>query len=257
MDSAKSVISRLAQVLGAKNYDLLAEKLDVARSTLNGWGTRGSIPYEKCVEVARSTGTSLDWLLIGRGPMLGANPDNTLVQRVKELEAELAHLRGSSDKSPAKQAGRDHKMSWMWRVLESLAEGEMSEKELATRLAAEPRLIQEACIALHRQALIRHTPQGWALAKSEAVLRANTDEDVAFVGAAAMRMMAQRVLPGAADTTAAVVIVDLKVADALPGQKVMAEIRRALESVEDPQGERLRIVIGVALVDETSNNVLD
>lgn len=67
--SAAAVLDRLHVVFTAKNDSALAVAMNVSRSTLGGWRTRGTVPYEECVNLAEERSLSLDWLLTGWGQM--------------------------------------------------------------------------------------------------------------------------------------------------------------------------------------------
>jgi hypothetical protein len=69
MNEASQVIERLFKVFNARNNNELATMLGVAYNTISTWRNRNSIPYQVCVDVATSKMVSLDWLLLGRGPM--------------------------------------------------------------------------------------------------------------------------------------------------------------------------------------------
>lgn len=64
-----SVLERLAQTLGTRTGNQLAEALGVSPQTISSWKSRESVPYAQCVAVAGEWGVSLDWLLTGQGPM--------------------------------------------------------------------------------------------------------------------------------------------------------------------------------------------
>lgn len=63
------VVDRLRSALGLASDGALARHLGASRMTVSSWRTRDSRPYAACVAVAEETGVSLDWLLLGTGPM--------------------------------------------------------------------------------------------------------------------------------------------------------------------------------------------
>lgn len=67
--SAAAVLARLKMLLGATTDTALASGLGISPQTLSSWKSRDSIPYALCVDVAEEHGVSLDWLLVGEGPM--------------------------------------------------------------------------------------------------------------------------------------------------------------------------------------------
>jgi hypothetical protein len=82
---SQAVLTRLKQVTGTKSDASLSSALQVSPQTLSSWKGRDSTPYSLCVEIAQSRGISLDWLLLGEGPILrqamtdpsADNPDST------------------------------------------------------------------------------------------------------------------------------------------------------------------------------------
>lgn len=66
--------ARLALAVGAKSQKDLAEQLGVSPPVVANWIKRGTMPYEHFVKVARETGHSLDWLILGRGDQLNPVP---------------------------------------------------------------------------------------------------------------------------------------------------------------------------------------
>ncbi|PCJ88585.1 MAG: hypothetical protein COA54_02385 [Thiotrichaceae bacterium] len=63
---AGAVLNRLSEILDCKNDSELAKKLDVGRTTVSAWRTRGSVPYAECVDVALREGVFLDYIITGR-----------------------------------------------------------------------------------------------------------------------------------------------------------------------------------------------
>lgn len=69
-----AIIDRMKTVLDAKSDKQVADELGIARSTFGVWKKRGSIPYQKCIDLALQNNISLDWLVLGRGrPELSAS----------------------------------------------------------------------------------------------------------------------------------------------------------------------------------------
>lgn len=68
----QNVLARLKLITGTTTDVSLSLALKISPQTLSSWKGRGSTPYSKCVEIARSRGVSLDWLLLGEGPVLRA-----------------------------------------------------------------------------------------------------------------------------------------------------------------------------------------
>ncbi|KNC17125.1 hypothetical protein AC788_06355 [Pseudomonas sp. RIT-PI-a] len=56
--------------MAASNDAALAKALGISPQTLGSWRARASVPYALCMDLARTDGISLDWLLLGRGAMV-------------------------------------------------------------------------------------------------------------------------------------------------------------------------------------------
>ena len=67
---SQAVLARLKQITGTKSDASLSSALKISPQTLSSWKGRDSTPYSLCVEIAQSRGVSLDWLLLGEGPIL-------------------------------------------------------------------------------------------------------------------------------------------------------------------------------------------
>lgn len=67
---SQAVLARLKQITGTKSDASLSSALQISPQTLSSWKGRDSTPYSLCVEIAQSRGVSLDWLLLGEGPIL-------------------------------------------------------------------------------------------------------------------------------------------------------------------------------------------
>ncbi|HCS44982.1 MAG TPA: transcriptional regulator [Pseudomonas sp.] len=79
MSSKKSqdVLTRLKLVTGTKTDASLSSALQISPQTLSSWKGRDSTPYSLCVDIAQARGISLDWLLLGEGPILRHTPAST------------------------------------------------------------------------------------------------------------------------------------------------------------------------------------
>lgn len=92
---ATQVLDRLKHLMAAPNDAALAKALDISPQTLGSWRARASIPYAVCMDLARSDGISLDWLLLGRGGML-PEPHTLQADTNESLAAMLATLQALS-----------------------------------------------------------------------------------------------------------------------------------------------------------------
>lgn len=83
MRSKKSqdVLARLKLATGTTTDASLSSALEISPQTLSSWKGRDSTPYSLCVDFARVRGISLDWLLLGEGPMLRSASDDSGDQR--------------------------------------------------------------------------------------------------------------------------------------------------------------------------------
>ncbi|MVV49591.1 transcriptional regulator [Pseudomonas sp. PB120] len=93
---SQNVLARLKQITGTKTDASLSSALNISPQTLSSWKGRDSTPYSICVEIAQTRGISLDWLLLGEGPML-----------------RLAHT-----ESPQESTTRENTMLASWRLLD-------------------------------------------------------------------------------------------------------------------------------------------
>lgn len=89
----EAVLERLMHITEAKNDSELARKIGVTRQVFSTWKKRGTVPYEKLVELACTEDVSLDYLFLGKegrdfgrdniNPVLLENITNTLIHEIK------------------------------------------------------------------------------------------------------------------------------------------------------------------------------
>lgn len=65
-ETAESCLRRIRESLKAPNDAVLATELSIPYSTIASWRRRKSIPLETFIAVAKRTGASLDWLILGK-----------------------------------------------------------------------------------------------------------------------------------------------------------------------------------------------
>jgi hypothetical protein len=94
---SQAVLARLKQITGTKTDASLSTALQISPQTLSSWKGRDSTPYSLCVEIAQTRGISLDWLLLGEGPVLRQTVTN------------------SSQADP--QSTRENTILTLWRLL--------------------------------------------------------------------------------------------------------------------------------------------
>ncbi|WP_193092174.1 LexA family transcriptional regulator [Halomonas colorata] len=75
------VLERLRIAYGVKNDQQLSKAIGRAPSTIHNWSRNGNIPTSECIEAAKTTGVSLDWLLLGEGVAPGADEDSLAEQK--------------------------------------------------------------------------------------------------------------------------------------------------------------------------------
>nr|WP_180203090.1 helix-turn-helix domain-containing protein [Pseudomonas sp. SbOxS1]NYU02704.1 bacteriophage CI repressor [Pseudomonas sp. SbOxS1] len=96
---SQAVLARLKQITGTKSDASLSSALQVSPQTLSSWKGRDSTPYSICVEIAQSRGISLDWLLLGEGPILRHSATANAIEHNQET------------------ATRENAILEMWRLL--------------------------------------------------------------------------------------------------------------------------------------------
>ncbi|VVO34926.1 helix-turn-helix domain-containing protein [Pseudomonas fluorescens] len=134
MSSKKSqdILTRLKLITGTKTDASLSSALQISPQTLSSWKGRDSTPYSLCVEIAQSRGISLDWLLLGEGPILrhtlAAPADDTQENETRENTILALWRLLSEDDRRAIQ----HALEEKWR----LRDMELKLSEMASILAA-------------------------------------------------------------------------------------------------------------------------
>ena len=106
---ATQVLDRLKHLMAAPNDAALAKALGISPQTLGSWRARASIPYALCMDLARTDGISLDWLLLGRGAMV---PEPQALMADDALVAILATLQGldAQDQEHVHRVALDRKL---------------------------------------------------------------------------------------------------------------------------------------------------
>lgn len=236
-------MSRLQLATHCKNQDELAELLKVARSTLNGWGTRDSIPYEKCVEVAERYPTSLDWLLLGREQSTDSTRMEALKAENAQLRAENQRLRRETAEADGQSDGSD--VDALLRIAEFVGiNGPVTELQLQESLGMAAEDVSRLCLILFRRRVLKQMAAGWSLQK-EGVFRVDETGEVADLGKQALKLMEERVVFGARGHRGALAVADVRIAGDEPGERVMTAIREALLRIEDQEGRIQKVVVGV------------
>lgn len=106
---ATQVLDRLKHLMAAPSDAALAKALGISPQTLGSWRARASIPYALCMDLARTDGISLDWLLLGRGAMV---PEPQALMADDALVAILATLQGldAQDQEHVHKVALDRKL---------------------------------------------------------------------------------------------------------------------------------------------------
>src|SRR3979490_2060395 len=91
---SSDVLARLKLITATGTDAHLSEVLGVSPQTLSSWKGRESIPYAICIDLAEERGISLDWLLMGQGPMLRCDIRATSAQMLaaSPLEQQILEL---------------------------------------------------------------------------------------------------------------------------------------------------------------------
>lgn len=95
---SQAVLTRLKQITGTKSDASLSSALKISPQTLSSWKGRDSTPYSLCVDIAQTRGISLDWLLLGEGPILRPVP-------------------GQSSEENQDNSNRENTILALWRLL--------------------------------------------------------------------------------------------------------------------------------------------
>jgi hypothetical protein len=74
---SQAVLARLKLITGTSTDAALSSALQISPQTLSSWKGRDSTPYSICIDIAQTRGISLDWLLLGEGPILRHVESNT------------------------------------------------------------------------------------------------------------------------------------------------------------------------------------
>ncbi len=103
--SARSVIERLKEVLGASTDVELARGLQTANANISKWRARNSVPYAEAVYVSISKGVSLDFLLSGNKSAetsrLPANLDPEFIRAALQILVRAGLLSIPKNRKPA------------------------------------------------------------------------------------------------------------------------------------------------------------
>jgi len=88
--NAGEVISRMREVVNAKNDAELAAILGLGGNAPSNWRQRNSPPYAFCANLAAAEGISMDWLVFGRGPKRLSHAAQPVVRRAVDDGANLS-----------------------------------------------------------------------------------------------------------------------------------------------------------------------
>lgn len=130
--SVADVLARLQALFNVESDSALANAMEVNRQTLGSWRARGRVPYEECINLAIQRGLSLDWLLIGEGPMCRPSSSDLSVETERE-SAVLSLLRQLPD---ADQQEIEFAAQTKKRLLDAERRLEQMTKDLAASHAA-------------------------------------------------------------------------------------------------------------------------
>ncbi|SDV13275.1 helix-turn-helix domain-containing protein [Pseudomonas vancouverensis] len=125
---SQAVLARLKQITGTKTDAALSSALQISPQTLSSWKGRDSTPYAFCVEIAQARGLSLDWLLLGEGPVLRQGrvdaPANTeessILAKWRQLDEEDRYAIQSALEEKHRLREMERKLSEMAATLTAL-----------------------------------------------------------------------------------------------------------------------------------------
>ena len=132
---SQTVLARLKQITGTKSDASLSSALKVSPQTLSSWKGRDSTPYSLCVEIAQARGISLDWLLLGEGPVLRLS------------------TAGNDSKQTQETLTRENTILAMWRLLNE------EDRNAIQHALEEKRCLREMELKLSEMASILSTLQ--------------------------------------------------------------------------------------------------
>lgn len=239
-----------------------SKRIGISKSAVYRMEKGEHIPgAEVLAKIVRGVGVSAEWLLMGLGEMKAGTGDKAeeiklLEDRVRDLERLNSKLQQNLNEYDTRLEvlPPDHSLPVMepgqieplWQIIEVLVrEVSVSEERLKEELGMSAEQMRQHCLLLYRQRVLRRVGQDWALTK-EALLRAASNNDVASVSRQALAIMVQRVIPGALSTRGALAVADVRVGGEGPGERLMQAIRDAFSTIEDENGQVLKVVIGVA-----------
>lgn len=90
----EEIIERIKRAEGLRFDTEAAPLFGVDKTTIGKWKSRGTIPYEHLINYAREKSYSLDWLLLGRGPMKleafeQVNEESSTAYRARQIDPAL------------------------------------------------------------------------------------------------------------------------------------------------------------------------
>ncbi|RRD68657.1 phage repressor protein [Comamonadaceae bacterium OH2310_COT-174] len=129
--SVADVLARLQALFNVESDSALASAMEVNRQTLGSWRARGRVPYEECINLAIQRGLSLDWLLIGEGPMRRSSSDLSAETEREGAVLSLLRQLPDADQQEIELAAQTKK-----RLLDAERRLEQMTKDLAASHAA-------------------------------------------------------------------------------------------------------------------------
>lgn len=245
IDDAEKIVVRMKEYFGVESHAELARRLDIPKGTVTNWVQRNSVPYEACARMVLENGADLKWLLIGENQTQHPRAEE---RRIAELEA------GKSDNGLGIGPERSHSQN-IWRVLELMEfrAVPLTEVEIGLQLRLPTAEIQEVMMMLYRRRLVRKVSNKFELV-SGAMMRADSKEEVAAATAEIRSVFDNEMLRGALDTRGVVALGETRVVSETPGETIMTAIRDTVAKLNDPAGQLVKIIIGVAPGEEIGIN---
>lgn len=95
MRNIDSVLSRLYGKLGIDKDIDFCKKYDFKPNTVSTWKKRGSIPYDRIIEISQNANISLDYILTGTENKISSNIDykNEIISNLEQLnESQMKYV---------------------------------------------------------------------------------------------------------------------------------------------------------------------
>lgn len=226
----------------------LAARVGLTRPGYARWEEKVPDAVVVLNRLTEALGVSMAQLIQGEHSAPAPGTLEALQQEVEKLKQENARLRGlagiPSDAPPTPLSNFER----MYRVAHVLmAKGPASEVELqaATGFALED--VKRLCLDMNLQQLILPHADGWQLVP-EVVVKLASVADMHAMGRDAHAFLTDKILPdfGLPSSSSSIVMTEVRVGGAFPGQKLANALRDTLTRLEDPAGVLVKMLFAFA-----------